>query len=155
VPEEVASRVASEPAGWVETLTTACRADRGSEGIRTGPFDYPLLTDVADAAWRCEARQKNWWLSPNLPGFLVDAANVCRSGTADFASGALPASFWPCLAAAFVQPGLRDVLAPLFGPDDEELLFDLAEKLPEPAARVVFELAMDCREAPGTRARQG
>jgi hypothetical protein len=147
VPEEVARRVASEPADWVETLTAACRADRRSQGIHTGPFDFPLLTDVADAAWRSEARQKARWLSPDLPGFLVDAASVCRSGIATFASGASPASRWPCLAAAFVQPGLSDVLAPLLGPDDEERLFDLAERLPEPAAGVVFELAMDCREA--------
>jgi hypothetical protein len=145
VPEDVALRVARDPASWIDALR-AIPGGTASPGVHRAGDTSGLLSDVPTPVWL---------LALSEAGGLTDLASDptpddLAEATLTLARAVLGGSWrveddeiepWSCLAAALVSPALAEAMAGTVAPADREVLARLGELLAEPAASWCRELA--------------
>lgn len=138
VPEEVARRVADDPAHWLDAVRTlpggTANPAHQAAGDLTG-----LVSDVPTVVWQlclCDATELGDADDP--PSRDVLARSVLDLGRAILdADGEVAGEEiepWSCVAAALLSPEGLAGLAEAARPDDCALLLRLADVLAEPAA---------------------
>ena len=159
VPPDVASRVASAPASWIDVLTEACRGEWGdvlSELVaRMHHFD--LLCDLP-------AGVRRQLIQPLDPGLRSDRVGTGGNGCEYDAAlvlaalgGELPVGeevnstseeiaeelrpLASLVAAALLEPGTVEAVTPMLLPSDSTRLQVLADLMPSPADVVCGRLA--------------
>jgi hypothetical protein len=138
VPDDVARRVADDPAAWVDAL-------RALPGGTANPAHQPagdltgLVSDVPSLVWQiclCQATELRDAVDP--PSVEALASAVLELGRASLDAAREPRGDeidpWSCVAAALLSPDGLAGLAESVGPDDCPLLLRLADVLAEPAA---------------------
>ncbi|MFC5177895.1 hypothetical protein [Nocardioides taihuensis] len=148
VPEQVAQRVATEPASWFEALR-AERDERGSCAVVTSGHQTAVVTDVRMELWVTilfPGAGRPWWTFPT-PEEIVDTVlgEAAEERRRTSPPGHDEVDLWPCLAAALLEPGVGPALAARARGEDAEAVAHLAEVLAEPAGEV-------CRRAMTPRA---
>ena len=159
VPLDVASRVASTPASWIDVLAEACRGEWGDVlgELIAKMHHFDLLCDLPAGV----RRQLVQPLDPGLRSDRVgtggnggeyDAALVLAAlggelpveseptpGAAEVSDELRPLA--PLLAAALLEPGTVDAVTPMLVTSDAARLRELADVMPSPADVVCGRLA--------------
>lgn len=148
VPEQVAQRVADDPAAWVSAVADVGHGDGdGGREVITGGHDFELLTDVP----RIVQHLCMLAVERDVYGHTFDAANVdVRAVQVRLVRAAMDGrvgdrlvdiSPWPTVAATVLNPFVVAGLLSAPCPGDGEALNRLAARLAEPAATVCRALA--------------
>jgi hypothetical protein len=145
VPEDVALRVARDPASWIDALRSAPGGTAVPGILKAGDISG-LLSDVPTPVWMLALSEGGGLTdlaSGPTPHDLAKAtltlARAVVGGRLRFADDEIDP--WSCLAAALVSPALAEAMAGTVVPADRDLLARLGELLAEPAASWCRELA--------------
>jgi hypothetical protein len=148
VPEEVAHRVAADPAGWVDVLRAAAAApDNEALILSVGHHDFRLLTDVPYFVQRMVCVDFVDWTQAR---WLADAGG----GPAELGFGLVRAALdqelrggrrafdpWPSIAAALLDVQVLDLLHDRVQEGDDAKFRGLTAELADPAAGICWAIA--------------
>jgi hypothetical protein len=154
VPRAVAHRVAERPDHWVEALRSAQGEPGEAEIVTHGRHHQCLLSDVPPVAWQLavddlvdltdETTVEEY--EAQVARAVLDRA---RLELADPSPPVAPDTLdvWPCLGAALLEPFVFTALLEVTGSMEREVLWQLGERLAEPAASVCAQVVEETRDA--------
>ena len=159
VPDDVAIRVADDPVGWIDVLTTVAGHARREElpGYTTHRAEFALLTDVPDSvrfafAGLVADRGPRRSVRQGSPGDQVrdDAKQLVLAavgGGLDGIGDETVVSPWPVVAASLLEPGVLELVLEDLSASDTAGLRELEDLLAGPAGELCRLMSSELRES--------